>query len=346
MHLYLVLVSCSGYWVATEPNNSVHNNFSGPIARPVSGYGADGPHPVNTLAFQNSAYKNGLDPEIFFPGDISGPRPTIFFAHGYGGTKSAYYQGIIDFLVRKGYAVVFVPYPTQAGSVEERYDILWTGFKEAVTQFPQLIDTRKAGFAGHSFGGGASFAMAYKGFVTEGWGSEGRFIFSLAPWYAYQISAEQLSGYPGNTKLLMEVYADDEVNDHRIAIDLFNSVNVDDLEKDFVLVESDDVDGYRYRADHSLPVTFESRKRPLDAYDYYAVYRLLDALIDYSFNSSLSGKDTALGNGSAQQVTMPSCKGDTLASLRVTDHPRPAHDPDYYFFSCEHKRNPRISFCK
>ncbi|HEY9046443.1 MAG TPA: hypothetical protein VIN08_11130 [Ohtaekwangia sp.] len=336
---------CFAAAIPSEKSQAKSDGYEGPIAKPVSGYGAEGIHSINRIAFDNPAYKNGNQPEIFYAGDIPGPLPTIFFSHGFGATRSTFYQGMMDFLARKGYAVVYVPYPIRAEDVEARYTILWSGFKEAVRKYPQIIDTTKVGFAGHSFGGGASFSLAYKGFVEEGWGEKGRFIFSLAPWYSYSISDKQLAGFPKNTKLLMEVYADDEMNDHRMAIDIFNSIGIDNSEKDYVVVESDDVDGYTYRADHSLPVTHAQRQRPLDAYDYYAVYRLLDALIDYSLNNNAAAKDIALGNGSAQQVTMPSYKQDTLKPLIVTDQPQPSHDSKYYFFPCSSQRNPRAALC-
>ena len=46
----------------------------------------------------------------------------------------------------------------------------------------------------------------------------------------------------------------------------------------------------------------------------------LDALIDYSFNGNLAGKNVALGNGPEEQITMPSYNGQALAPLEVTKY--------------------------
>ncbi|HJV19236.1 MAG TPA: hypothetical protein VJ552_05095, partial [Sediminibacterium sp.] len=193
------------------------------------------------------------------------------------------------------------------------------------------------GFMGHSFGGGASFALAYKGFVELGWGENGRFIFVQAPWYSYEITEQQIQGFPSNTKLISQVYDDDVINDHRMAIDLFKRINIPETEKDFMLVKKSVVGGYTYTAEHNLP----SARTAYDAYDYYAVYRLLDALIDYSFNGNIAGKNVALGNGSAEQVTMPGYKGDTMLPLEVTDNPLPKYPQSRYRFPYENRQNPR-----
>ena len=100
--------------------------------------------------------------------------------------------------------------------------------------------------------------------------------------------------------------------------------------------------GYTYTAEHNLPST----KDAYDAYDYYGIYRLLDAMIDYSFNGNLTGKNVALGNGSAEQVTMPSYNGQALSPLEVTDNPTPLYPQSKYLFPCGSvSNNPRIGNC-
>jgi hypothetical protein len=99
---------------------------------------------------------------------------------------------------------------------------------------------------------------------------------------------------------------------------------------------------YTYIADHVLPNT----KDAYDAYDYYGIYRLLDALIDYSFNNNAAGKKVALGNGSAEQVTMPGYDGQTLAPLEVTDNPVPQYLQTRYDFRCDSDTNLRGAYCE
>jgi hypothetical protein len=323
-------MSCTFVYGQTVPT------YAGPIAKPTDGYGQDGIYTVSTISFPSPTYK-GKHVEIFYPKELTGPRPVIFYSHPFGGEQSAYNMGLYNFIAKKGYVVVFAPYATIGMSIEERYNTLWQSFKTAVSLYPQLIDTQKAGFMGHSFGGGASYALAYKGFVEEGWGANGRFIFVQASWYSYEITQQQLQHFPANTRLLAQVYDDDETNDHRIAIDLFKSINIPDTEKDFMLVKKSVVENYTYTAEHNLPNT----RSAYDAYDYYVVYRLLDALIDYTFNGNTSAKEVALGNGAAAQVTLP----DGLTPLVVTDTPVAAYAQSKYRFPCNNSKNPRANYC-
>jgi pimeloyl-ACP methyl ester carboxylesterase len=304
--------------------------------KPSSGYGADGPYPVETLSFPSPDFP-GEKIEIFYPGGIISAVPTLFFSHGYGGTFSNYVRGMLEFVAKKGYAIVFVPYPTTGVSIVDRYDILLGGFRMAARNYPNIIDTTQVGFMGHSFGGGAMFGVSYRCFTENNWGSNGRLLFSLAPWYSYELTQAQLQNFPADTKLIMQVYDDDTANDHRMAMDVFETIQIPDAEKDFILVRSDTLQGYIYSADHALPGTYQV----FDALDYYAFYRLLDALCDYTFHGNPAGKAVSLGNGSAQQVTMPT----GLKPLLQTDNPVPVHPEDKYGFPCSGLLNPRKAYC-
>ncbi|MEN2401751.1 alpha/beta hydrolase [Flavobacterium sp. MC2016-06] len=335
----LLFASCSKE--TSDPSTPyVDDDLAGPISRPASGYGADGTYTVAKITFPSPVY-TGKNVEIFYPQGITSPKPTIFYSHPYGGEESAYNIGLYEFIAKKGYVVVFAPYPTTGVTVDDRYNTLWQSFKKAVTDYPNIIDTKQVGFMGHSFGGGASFSLAHKAFNEEGWGVNGRFIFAMAQWYAYQLSDSQLLDFPSNTKLITEVYDDDVTNDHRLAIDIFKNINIANSEKDFILIKKSVLPSFTYIADHSLPNTQTS----YDAYDYYGVYRLLDAMIDYSFNGNLSGKNVALGNGSAAQITMPSYNGQALEPLVVTDNPVALYPQSKYLFQCSSTNNPRISHC-
>ncbi|MBU3024957.1 alpha/beta hydrolase [Zobellia galactanivorans] len=339
----LILTACSEDAIEdplpTLP--SAENELQGPIAKPLDGYGSDGTYTVAKTTFESPIYE-GKNVEIFYPQEATEALPTIFYSHPYGGEESEYNIGLYEFIAKKGYAVVFAPYPTTGVSVDERYETLWESFKKAATDYPDIIDTEKVGFMGHSFGGGASFSLAYKGFVEEGWGENGRFIFAMAQWFSYQLSDTQLDNFPSNTKLITQVYDDDVTNDHRMAIDIFKNINIADAEKDFILIKSSVLNDYTYSAEHNLPNT----KSAYDAYDYYGIYRLLDAMIDYSFNGNLEGKKVALGNGSLEQISMPSYDGQALEPLVVTDDPTPNYPQSKYLFKCASLKNPRSAHCE
>ncbi len=304
---------------------------------PASGYGADGTHAVAVETFDNPNFA-GHTVNIYHPADISTPVPTIFYSHAYGGTDPDNIIGMLNFVAKKGYAIVFVPYQTLAStSTPERYANLIAGFRKAAQDYPNIISTEKVGVMGHSFGGGASFGIAHELFTTDGWGTNGRFIYALAEWYSYNADNSILSSFPDNTKVLIEVFADDTTNDHRMAIDIFNNLNVAPSEKDFVMVPSSTVNGYNYQAVHNLPNTSAA----FDALDYYAYYRFIDALADYTFYGAPEGKDVALGHGSAAQVTMPG----EMNPLQSISAPYPIHPQSYYSFPCSYQDNPRADYC-
>jgi hypothetical protein len=330
------LIACS-----EDPTLPPDDDLDGPISRPKSGFGSDGMFLVSKITFQ-SPLNPSRNVEIFYPTEINKPKPTLFFSHAFGGDNSDYYKGLLEFVAKKGYVIIFSPYPTNGVTVNDRYNILWESFKKAVTDYPNLIDKTRVGFLGHSFGGGASFGLAYKGFVDEGWGTNGRFIFAMAQWYSFQLTQSQLQNFPANTKLVTQVYDEDVVNDHRMAIDIFKNINIPDAEKDFIYVNRSTIGNYNYLADHGVPNTVSA----FDAYDYYAIYRILDALIDYSLNGNQNAKSIALGGGSTEQITMPSYNGQALTPLEVTDNPSPKYSQSKYEYPCSNSINPRSSNCQ
>ncbi|QGK73389.1 alpha/beta hydrolase [Flavobacterium sp. SLB02] len=339
---FFLLLSCSKH----DPDDSnqdaafIDDDLAGPISRPKTGYGSDGNYQVAKISFPSPLY-SGKNVEIFYPKGIISPKPVIFYSHPYAGEQSEYNIGLYEFISKKGYVVVFAPYPTTGVTVEERYDTLWQSFKKAVRDYPEIIDTKKVGFMGHSFGAGACFALAHRGFLDEGWGENGRFIFAMAQWFSYEITPAELQSFPENTKLITQVYNDDTTNDHRLAIDIFKNINIPNTEKDFILIKKSVLPTFTYTAEHNLPNTQSS----YDAYDYYGIYRLLDAMIDYSFNGNAAAKNVALGNGSKEQVTMPSYNGQVLSPLEITDNPSALYPQSKYSFQCGALNNPRIANC-
>jgi pimeloyl-ACP methyl ester carboxylesterase len=328
-HLTLLVMLCC---VQLSPAQYADPNF--PI--PAMGYGSNGPHTIGVVAFPNPNFAN-QDIRIYHPSDITEQVPTLFYSHAFGGNDPQNIIGLLEFVARKGYAIVFVPYQTVGVSVPERYDNLLAGFRKAARDHPQIIDTTRVGFMGHSFGGGATIATAYRCFTENGWGQNGRYMHASAPWYSFNISQAELQSFPADTKLLMQVYDDDTVNDHRMAVDIFSNINIDADEKDFIVVRADTVNGYIYEAGHNLPMTYAA----FDAMDHYAYYRLIDALCDYTFNGNLAGKEVALGNGSAAQVGMPPGMNDLVQS----DAPFVDYPESRYGFPCSAAGNPRSMYC-
>lgn len=316
---------------------AAHAQYSDPnVPMPASGYGANGSYTVATETFNNVNF-NGHDVVVFHPQEISTPVPTVFYSHAYGGNNPDYIQGLTDFVAKKGYAFVFVPYQTVGVTVPERYENLLEGFRKAARDFPNIIDTTRVGFMGHSFGGGASFGNSYTCFTENNWGSNGKFIYASAQWYSYNITQNQLQNFPANVKLVTEIYLSDSINDHRMAMDVFTNISIPDSEKDFLVLQRDTVGGYVYNADHNTPNTMIA----FDAHDYYGIYRILDALADYTWNGNLTAKNVCLGNGSAEQTTLPGA----LKPMLQTDFPTTIRPMNSFEFPCDTVINQRIAYC-
>ncbi len=312
--------------------------YIGPVPAPSSGYGAAGPLDVMT-----TRYTNPLNPTqdciIFHPKDTSTTRPTVFFMHGFSGNYSSVYQVFFEHLASHGYAAVFVPYPATT-NVQGNYDIMKNGFQIAARDFSQIVDTMRVGLVGYSFGGGAAYYMADELMTTLGWGSQGRFISTIAPWYSLNAPNSKLASLAGDTKMLNFILQDDGVCDHRQAIEIYNNTpSIAISEKDVVYVPESHVSGYTYVADHYSFVS--ALANPYDALDAYVFNRMITALADYTFTGNLTAKDIALGGGSTAQVTLPG----GMTPLVVVDSPQPTRPTSYYTWPCDSSVNPRSIYC-
>lgn len=316
------------------------------VPPPASGYGAPGPFGVNVQTFASPSLP-GSDVSVFLPDGAVGPVPTILFAHGFNGEETDAYLGLLNNLASQGYGVVFSPYMKIGSNQSLRYLQMGAGFKKAFADFPAQLDSSRIGVVGHSLGGGAVPALTYKAIMDEGWGSNAAFMFAMAPWYSYEISQQQLETFPDHVKMVMQIYDDDRINDHRMAVDIFENINIPDSEKDFITVYSDTNDGMTQDADHLTPNGGgPSGLTAFDGLDFYGIHRQLDALADYTFNGSLDGKNVALGNGSDEQIFMGNWPdGTPHTPLSVTDDPVPLYAESEFAFKWSTpflKTNPRF----
>lgn len=273
----------------------------GPFASIASGFGANGSYAVRADKFPSPMYERE-NVYVFRPEGATQRVPVIFFAPGYNNNDPVEYRALIDHIVSRGYALVYAPFQILSGDLtlhEKRYDTIWAGFTEAVERYGESFDMERVGYAGHSYGAAAIFAMALRG-NERGWGAKGLMLMSMAPWYYYQVSLKDFVNFPSHAKLVVQVYEDDKVCDHRMGKEIFDRINLPSSEKDFLLLRSEERLGYKLDASHGSP----SRGTDVNALDYFGVYRILDALVEYAFNGDESGKRIALGNGSREQRFM------------------------------------------
>lgn len=306
------------------------------------GFGSAGPWQMAVDSLPQPLWP-GHYVHVFTPQNAPAPRPLIFFSHGYASSSPQQYLPLINHMVSKGYVVVFSPYQMAAGGDPrevKKYATIEAGFETAVDNFRARIDTTRIGFAGHSFGAGAIPALALWAIVDKNWGANGVFLHLMAPWYSYEIDRTKLRLFPSRVKLLMEVFAEDHVNDHRMAISLFNTINIPAAEKNFIMINSDSLGSCRLKADHNTPKGPFDPRAEEDALDYYGVYRLFDALAAYTFDNNLKAKAFVFGHGRETCFMGTWPNGKPVAPLSAEQAPTPAQPQDYYVFPWDSRLNP------
>lgn len=298
----------SGWWfggarwlllVVTLAVPAMASDHRTPIA---SGYGANGDFGMRVDRFPSPLYRRA-DVRVFRPAGVVEPVPVIFLVPGYSNNDPARYDGLIRHMVSRGYAVVFTPFHLVSGDPTlhaRRYAAIWAGMRAAVERYGASFDLTRVGYVGHSYGGAAIFSMARRAFALDGWGAKGLLLFSMAPWYCFQMKERDFADFPPPAKVVIQVYEDDKVNDHRLGMDIFQKLNLPSSEKEFMLVRSDRNGRERVDAGHRAP---ESRAGA-DAIDYYAIYRVFDGLAACAFDGDVEGRRVSLGEGGSGERAM------------------------------------------
>jgi hypothetical protein len=317
--------------------SSPPREWQGPLPAITTGYGSWGTHGVSapaTFEITSSGFTNSVT--LYFPGDQTEAAPGLFFAPGWDVSCEGYGE-LLRFMASKGYVTICDDYGENSGVIGDQ---LFDAFTEAADRYPALIDTSRIGLIGHSAGAGLLGSLGYRLSIGEGWGANGRFIFSSAPWIDFDITSTMLENYPTDMKLILQTYEDDLGTDLRTYIDLFESqTRIPDTEKDYLIVRPSTIEGYDYSAVHSVIGTGGDGYGVFDALDSWAVFRPIDALAVYAFTGSDEAKSVALGDGGDEQIEM-----GELRDLISTDDPRPipGQDSDY---PCDIPGNPRHDHC-
>jgi len=310
--------------------NLYPNLFDGSVGI-TDGYGSWGTHSYIREASVEVTDKGVIT--FYHPDEAASQQPTIFFISGWGRTYESY-DKFFKYLTSLGYPVVNI-YNYSPGSINTSYQNSLDMMQNAATNHSDWIDTSKVALMGHSYGAGSTIWLGKQIFDENGlnWGSNGRSIMMFAPWLSFLMEDSDLQSYPDNVKLLV-LQSYDDFNDGtppyntdpRAVRAMYELINIPDEEKDYITVFSDNdvahqytYNGttYSYVANHYASYTdlVSGDDNPYDALDVYLSNRLAHALTDYVFNGEPSGKEVALGNGSASQIAM-----GIMPDLAVTDY--------------------------
>jgi hypothetical protein len=284
---------------------------------------------------------------LFRPQQVPHPLPLVYFLPGMGkgGNDRITYERLLRHMAGRGYCVVLLTYKMISFPYQGMtYHRMFRGIRDARKRFIPYADTSRIGMVGHSFGASAIPSHLYNALTRQKWGERGAFMYIMAPHYIFEITQKQLLNFPPGVKLIVEVFQDDDCNDHRMAKDLFQTIGIPYSEKDFIVLLSDSSggDSCKLTADHSTPNTFGKGANVTNALDYYGIFRYFDALADYTFTGNAQAKEAALGNGNAVQRFMGTWPGGKPVREAVVSDSAPLVKPTtFYYFHWTHPWNVR-----
>jgi pimeloyl-ACP methyl ester carboxylesterase len=296
--------------------------FNKTTTLPLAGdYGSNGQFTVTRQVIANPDPAAPAPISVFIPSNATAQNkvPVVFFSHGFGGTSYLFYETLMRQLASNGHIVVFSPYTANVLTTHAaRYNQLWGGFLAAAQQNSAIMDLTKVGFAGHSYGAGASPEMLRRG-LAQGWGTNSTFLFIMAAWYNWGTNMQQI---PASTKMVVQVYWDDATNQHLISQnDVWNRLP-QILERKWQLIRRSQT-YCSLEAGHGVPVTdgLGQTTATTDAYDAWGIWRRLHALSGYTFTGNLTAKNVAFGVDSNMGRWRGTFGNRRIAPLETTDLP-------------------------
>ncbi len=243
---------------------------------------------------------------LYYPADASAtqPVPVVFFAPGWSSTDAADYDTILRFIASHGYAAVYAPDENLFTSANMLDDFRAMLADPAVAP---LLDTSRIGVIGHSIGGGHVFNILDKLSDVDGWGNQGRFLFAIEPWFAFDMQQLDMRTLPANTHVILQQYGPGG----------FNPQNATDTRiplTEFYLLESIAEAQKDYQVDETV-----NHNYPYGSGSNYAgkaiILAPLDALMELAFRNPASavahaaalelGSDDPYADGQGIQQVFP-----------------------------------------
>ena len=309
-------------------------------------------------------YGTGNQEYWIFEPDMPKPAsaPVVVFLHGWGGMNPLYYGAWLDHLVKRGNIVVYPRY--QATLLTPLKDFLpnTTGaIKDAVTRLQSARghvkpDLNRFAVVGHSMGGLLSANVA--ALAKEEKLPQMRAVMAIEPGITeapINAPLPDLRKIPAET-LLLAVAGDQDtlVRDTDAKRIYYESTEVSEANKDFIMIVTDTHGTPSLQASHRMPTAMdrsydngegvsggpanpervgnsssrrngnanESRRTEtmlVNALDYYGTWKLFDALCDAAFYNT--NREYALGNTTQQRFMGRWSDGVPVKELKITDNP-------------------------
>jgi hypothetical protein len=196
----------------------------------------DGTRESEILSFHKTIevqHKNKMGISLYYA-EENKAKPTIFYLSASVSDRRVY-EHIYHYLVRQGYTVVGLSTEGFASDFMTYHFYDAITYAKQVCQEKNICNEKKIGLVGHSSGAGVLPSVAYKLFVEDGLGEEGRFVFGAAPWIDFQY--ESYMKLPKDTNFVTQVFIHDHTTDPRIALDMYKLMDVN--HKTFMMVKGD-----------------------------------------------------------------------------------------------------------
>jgi len=328
-----------------------------PTPPPQPETGPGGKQLPHTAVIKNRYGTSAQEYWIYEP-DKPKPRtaPVVIFLHGWGGMNPLYYGAWIDHIVKRGNIVVFPRY--QAGLLTRReafipntLDAVKAALKRLQTESGHVRpDLTKVATVGHSLGGVLSASVA--ALAKESGLPRVRAVMAVEPGLTREpamVPMPDLKKIESGT-LLLSIAGDRDnlVDDYDAKRIYYESTRISADNKDFIRLVTDDRGSPTLLANHraptapdkgydngegdleaqlqnrgagsSTPVARDSSRTPaVNALDYYALWKLFDALCDAAFYGK--NREYALGNTPQQRFMGKWSDGVPVKELVVTDKP-------------------------
>jgi hypothetical protein len=295
---------------------------------------------IDTIRDSNAAVSS----YCFIPDTQQSNMPVIFFCHGINETDYRTYSGLIDHIVSKGYILIYAPYKTVPLNNKQNdvYESLCTRFTSAVRKHLSLIDTSKTGFVSHSFGAGATPYVSYKLLTINKWGTNGTFLYLMAPWYPCVITKKELAQYPSNVNMLMQLYDNDVVNDPRIARGIYNLIGIATENKRCMTIFSDSVPSFTITADHDFPC---KKRNEMTIFHNNGLLRTFDLLSALTFRNDSLSRQTLFPHQDTASIVLAQWRFGINVRPALLSRSVPIYHPQktYYNF-WDHLINPLNDF--
>jgi acetyl esterase/lipase len=303
-----------------------------PEQPPTGPGGADGSHE----GVVRNVYGTGVEQYWLFEPAEPTPQaaPVVVFLHGWMGMQPTFYLGWIHHLVRRGRIVVYPRYQESATTRP------WTFAANAMGAVRSALERlrepghvapepEKFALVGHSAGGAIAADMA--ALAAEAGLPKPRAVMVVHPGRGMRrartpfFPAADFAKIPADALLLVVVGADDRIVGDEAAKAIFRGARqIPADRKDYIVVQTDRHGDPPLVADHPAPScplrpapVFTSRR--INALDYYAYWKLFDALLDCAFEGK--NREYCLGDTPQQRHMGRWSDGTPVKELIVSDNP-------------------------